>query len=65
MELREQFFGDLAQQTRHGWQDFLARLSIKARDRYLGVREYELSQILIDSRNGVYECDFVTRLDIL
>ncbi len=35
-EIREQFWSELAQQTRQSWQDFLGRLSIEARDRYLG-----------------------------
>jgi hypothetical protein len=42
-DVREQFWGDLAQPTRRSWQDFLGRLSIEARDRSLGVREYERS----------------------
>jgi transposase-like protein len=61
-EVREQFWGDLAQHTRQSWQDFLGRLSIEARDRYLGVREYERSLARTDARNGFYERDFVTRL---
>ncbi|HSF28896.1 MAG TPA: IS256 family transposase [Candidatus Tectomicrobia bacterium] len=61
-EVREQFWGDLAQQTRQSWQDLLGRLSIEARDRYLGVREYERSPARTDARNGFYARDFVTRL---
>jgi len=38
-EVREQFWGDLAQHTRQSWQDLLGRLSVEARDRYLDVRE--------------------------
>jgi putative transposase len=64
-EVREQFWGDLAQHTRQSWQDFLGRLSIEARDRYLGVREYERSPARTDARNGFYERDFVTRLGTL
>ena len=64
-EVREQFWGDLAQYTRQSWQDFLGRLSIEARDRYLGVREYERSQDRTDARNGFYDRDFVTRLGTL
>lgn len=64
-ELREQFWGDLAQQTRQSWQDFLGRLSLEARDRHLGVREYERSAARTDARNGFYERDFVTRLGTL
>lgn len=64
-EIREDFWGDLAQQTRQSWQDFLGRLSIEARDRYLGVRNYERSPERIDVRNGFYERDFVTRLGTL
>src|SRR5215510_1836173 len=37
-DVREQFWGDLTQHTRQSWQDFLGRLSVEARDRYLGVR---------------------------
>ncbi|HJU05332.1 MAG TPA: IS256 family transposase [Nitrospiraceae bacterium] len=61
-EVREQFWGDLTLHTRQSWQDFLGRLSIEARDRYLGVREYERSPDRADARNGFYERDFVTRL---
>jgi transposase-like protein len=64
-ELREQFWGDLAQQTRQSWQDFLTRLSIEARDRALGVREYERSPTRTDARNGFYVRSFVTRLGTL
>ena len=64
-EVREQFWGDLAQHTRQSWEDLLGRLSIEARDRYLGVREYERSPDRIDARNGFYERDFVTRLGTL
>jgi putative transposase len=64
-EVREQFWGDLAQHTRQSWQDCLDRLSIEARDRYLGVREYERRPARTDARNGFYERDFVTRLGTL
>ncbi|MEW6282566.1 MAG: IS256 family transposase [Candidatus Eremiobacterota bacterium] len=64
-DVREQFWGDLAQQTRQAWADFLGRLSIEARDRSLGVREYERSPARADARNGFYERDFVTRLGTL
>ena len=64
-DIREQVWGDLAQHTRQSWQDFLGRLSVEARDRYLGVREYERSAERTDARNGVYERDFVTRLGTL
>lgn len=61
-ELREQFWGDLTPHTRQTWSDFLGRLSLEARDHYLGVREYERSPARTDARNGFYERDFVTRL---
>lgn len=64
-EIREQFWGDLARHTRQSWQDFLGRVSLEARDRYLGVREYERSPERTDARNGFYERDFVTRLGTL
>lgn len=64
-EVREQFWGDLAQHTRQSWQDLLGRLSVEARDRYLGVREYERSPDRTDARNGFYDRDFVTRLGTL
>jgi len=64
-EIREQFWGDLTQHTRESWQALLGRLSIEARDRYLGVREYERSPERADARNGFYERDFVTRLGTL
>jgi putative transposase len=64
-ELREQFWSDLTQHTRQTWADFLGRLSLEARDQYLGVREYERSPLRTDARNGFYERDFVTRLGTL
>lgn len=64
-EMRDQFWGDLARHTRQGWQDLLGRLSIEARDRHLGVRDYERSPGRTDARNGFYERDFVTRLGTL
>lgn len=64
-DLREEFWGDLTQHTRQSWQDFLGRLSVEARDRHLGVRDYERSPERTDVRNGVYERDFVTRLGTL
>lgn len=44
---------------------FLRLLSIKARDRYLGVREYERSPGRTDAWNGFYDRDFVTHLGTL
>lgn len=64
-DVREQFWGDLTQHTRQTWADFLGRLSLEARDRYLGVRDYERSPTRPDARNGFYERDFVTRLGTL
>lgn len=64
-DIREQFWGDLTHYTRQSWQDLLGRLSIEARDRYLGVREYERSPDRADARNGFYDRDFVTRLGTL
>lgn len=64
-EVREQFWGDLARHTRQSWEDLLGRLSIEARDCYLGVREYERSPDRTDARNGFYDRDFVTRLGTL
>jgi putative transposase len=60
-DLREQFWSDLPQRTRQSWQEVLGRLSLEARDRYLGVREYERSPVRADARNGFYERDVVTR----
>jgi putative transposase len=60
-EIREQFWRDLARHTRQSWQDWLGRLSVEARDRYWGVREYERSPERTDARNGFYVRDFVTR----
>jgi len=60
-DMREQFWGDWAQQTRQSGQDFLGRLSIEARDRALGVREYERSPARTDARNGFSVRSFVTR----
>jgi transposase-like protein len=59
---REQLWGDLTQHTRQIWADFLGRLSVEARDQYLGVRAYKRSPARADARNGFYERDFVTRL---
>ena len=39
--VRDEFWGDLYRHTREVWQRSLERLSVDARDRYLGVREYE------------------------
>ena len=64
-EVREQWWGDLTRHTRQSWEDFLGRLSIEARDRALGVREYERSPARTDARNGFYERDVVTRLGTL
>jgi len=64
-DVREQFWGDLTQHTRQSWQDFLGRLSVEARDRYLGVRDYERSPERTDARNGFYERDFVIRVGTL
>lgn len=64
-DIREQFWGDRTQPTRQSWQEFRGRLSIEARDRYLGVREYERSPVRTDTRNGFYDRDFVTRLGTL
>lgn len=62
-EVREQFWGDLAQHTRQSWQDFLSRRSSEARgDQELGVQEYERSPDRIETRNGFYERAVVTRL---
>lgn len=60
-----QFWGDVVQHTRQGWQDLLGRLSIEARDRHLGVRDYERSPERTDARNSFYTRDFVTRLGTL
>ena len=43
----------------------LDRLSIEARDRYLGVREYERRPDRADARNGFYDRDFMTHLGTL
>lgn len=64
-ELREQFWGYLAQHTRQSWEAFLGRLSIEARDHSLGVREYKRSAARTDARNGFYVRSFVTRLGTL
>ena len=60
-DMREQFWGDWAQQTRQRWQDFLGRLSIEARDRARGVREYARRPARTDARNGFSVRSFVTR----
>ena len=64
-DMREQFWGDLPPHTRQSWADFLTRLSVEARDRYLGIREYERSPDRTDARNGFYTRDFVTRFGTL
>ena len=64
-DICEDFWGDLAQHTRQSWQAFLERLSLEARDRHRGVRDYERSSERTDARNGFYERDFVTRLGTL
>jgi putative transposase len=64
-EMRDQFWGDVVQHTRQSWQDFLGRLSLEARDRHLGRRNYERNPRRTDARNGFYTRDFVTRLGTL
>src|SRR5438093_11321264 len=59
-EIRDQFWGDVYRHTREIWQQVLERLSVEARDRSLGVREYERVPGRTDSRNGFYERDVVT-----
>lgn len=59
-EIRDQCWGDLSRHTREVWQRALERLSVEARDRALGVREYERGPGRMDSRNGFYERDVVT-----
>ncbi|WP_447977236.1 IS256 family transposase [Candidatus Nitrospira bockiana] len=59
-DVREQFWGDLHRHTREVWQRSLERLSVEARDRYLGVREYERDASRPDYRNGFYEREVVT-----
>lgn len=59
-EVRDQFWGDLYRHTRELWQRGFERLSVEARDRYLGIREYERQAGRQDSRNGFYERDVVT-----
>ncbi|MGQ0627652.1 MAG: IS256 family transposase [Phycisphaerales bacterium] len=59
-ELRDQFWGDLYRHTKEVWQRGLERLSVEARDRYLGVRDYERVPDRADSRNGFYARDLVT-----
>lgn len=64
-EIREQLWGDIYRHTREVWQRALERLSVEARDRALGVRDYERVPDRTDSRNGFYERDFVTRFGTL
>ncbi len=59
-DLREQFWGDVYRHVGESFQRALERLSVEARDRYLGVREYERGPARTDSRNGFYERDLVT-----
>ena len=59
-EIRDQFWGDLYRHTKEVWQQGLERLSVEARDRYLGVRAYERVPDRADSRNGFYARDLVT-----
>ena len=59
-EVRDQFWGDVYRHTKEVWQQSLERLSVEARDRALGVRDYERVPGRADSRNGFYERDLVT-----
>lgn len=61
LQLRDEFWGDLYQQTRLAWQQFLDALSVRERDQYLGLAAYERAAARRDSRNGFYERDYVTR----
>ena len=62
-EVREQFWGDLAQHTRQSWQDLLAGSPSRPGIAIWGVRAYERGPARSDARNGFYERDFVTRLE--
>lgn len=59
-EIRDQFWGDLYRHTKEVWRQSLERLSVEARDRHLGVREYERGPRRADHRNGFYARDLVT-----
>jgi putative transposase len=58
--VRDEFWGDLYRHTREVWQQSLERLSVDARDQYLGVREYARQPGRQDTRNGFYEREVVT-----
>lgn len=59
-EVKESFWGDVYGRTRLFWQKFLEAESARARDRYLGLRDYERSEERGDYRNGFYRRRFVT-----
>jgi putative transposase len=65
-EVRDSFWGDLYGRTKQLWKELLEEESRKARDRYLGVQDYERGGEKRHSyRNGFYLRDFVTRLGTL
>ena len=58
-DLKESFWGDLYQRTKLAWKQLLEEESRKARDRFLGVAEYERVGER-EHRNGYYQREFVT-----
>jgi transposase-like protein len=62
LQLRDEFWGDLSQWTRLAWQQFLEARSVRARDASLGRAAYERAAARRDSRNGVSERDYGTRV---
>jgi len=65
IEAREQFWGDLYQQTRQAWQRFFERVSMRERDRYVGLAAYERAAAGREYRNGCYVREYVTRFGAL
>jgi len=59
-EVKESFWGDVYGRTRLFWQKFLDTESMRERDRYLGVEDYERKPKRRDYRNGFYRRCFVT-----
>src|ERR1700740_2799809 len=63
-DVNENFWGELYRRTALGWKKLFEELSWKERDRYLGVKEYELAGKR-EYRNGFYERKFVTLVGTL
>lgn len=66
--LQESFWGDFQGKTRRTLEELLAADSEQQMEEYLGLKWYERAgedEERVDSRNGYYERDYVTRLGVI